>query len=174
MVTWIWEWIYIKVGQIILFYSPIYINPRHAEYNKMSWPLLISANQINWSTLMKQIHVPNDKECRSRSVGFFRSQLILIYTVCKGRHIVVLQKPTDLDLKCLQRQGILGFFRGHWPFFSTLSQLLAHLLCPDNFCRQFGLRSGPTFCGAWSGSKLFDTLMVFLNVFFFFFWKSQF
>ena len=27
----------------------------------------------------------NDKQCRSRSVGFFRSQLIWIYTVCKGR-----------------------------------------------------------------------------------------
>ena len=27
----------------------------------------------------------NDKQCRSRSVGFFRSQLISIYTVCKGR-----------------------------------------------------------------------------------------
>ena len=27
----------------------------------------------------------NGKQCRSRSVGFFRSQLIWIYTVCKGR-----------------------------------------------------------------------------------------
>ena len=27
----------------------------------------------------------NNKQCRSRSVGFFRSQLIWIYTVCKGR-----------------------------------------------------------------------------------------
>ena len=27
----------------------------------------------------------------------------------------------------------------------------------DNFCKQFGPRSGPTQCGAWSGSKLFDT-----------------
>ena len=27
----------------------------------------------------------NDKQCRSRSVGFFRSQLIWVYTVCKDR-----------------------------------------------------------------------------------------
>ena len=28
-------------------------------------------------------HILNDKQCKSRSVGFFRSQLIWIYTVCK-------------------------------------------------------------------------------------------
>ena len=27
----------------------------------------------------------------------------------------------------------------------------------DNFCKQFGPRSGPTKCRAWSGSKMFDT-----------------
>ena len=27
------------------------------------------------------------------------------------------------------------------------------------FCKQFGPRSGPTQCRAWSGSKLFNTLM---------------
>ena len=30
----------------------------------------------------------------------------------------------------------------------------------NNFCKQFGSRSGPTKSRAWSGSKLFDTLMV--------------
>ena len=35
--------------------------------------------------LLIHIHILNDKQCRSRSVGFFRSQLIWIYTVCKGR-----------------------------------------------------------------------------------------
>ena len=34
---------------------------------------------------MIQIHTLNDKQCRSRSVGFFRSQLIWSYTVCQGR-----------------------------------------------------------------------------------------
>ena len=46
---------------------------------------LLSPNQITWSRLLIQIHILNDKQCRSRSVGFFRSQLIWIYTVCKGR-----------------------------------------------------------------------------------------
>ena len=43
------------------------------------------ANWIAWSRLLIQIHILNDKQCRSRSVGFFRSQLIWIYTVCEGR-----------------------------------------------------------------------------------------
>ena len=37
--------------------------------------------------LIKVVHIYsklNDKQCRSRSVGFFRSQLIWIYTVFKG------------------------------------------------------------------------------------------
>ena len=36
----------------------------------------------------------------------------------------------------------------------------------DNFGKQFGPRSGPTNRRAWSGSKLFDILMVFLKEFF--------
>ena len=40
------------------------------------------------------------------------------------------------------------------------------LLVPSagNFRKQFEPRSGPTKCRAWSGSKLFDTLMVFLKI----------
>ena len=45
----------------------------------------LSANQITWSRLLIHIQILNAKQCRSRSVGFFRSQLIWIYTVCKGR-----------------------------------------------------------------------------------------
>ena len=41
----------------------------------------------------------------------------------------------------------------------------------DNFCKQFGPRSGLTKCQAWSGSNLLDTLMVFLKINF---WKGQF
>ena len=44
-----------------------------------------SANQITWSWLLLQVHILNGKQCRSRSSGFFRSQLIWIYIVCKGR-----------------------------------------------------------------------------------------
>ena len=36
----------------------------------------------------------------------------------------------------------------------------------DIFCKQFGTRSGLTKCRSWPGSKLFDTLMVFLKEFF--------
>ena len=36
----------------------------------------------------------------------------------------------------------------------------------DNLCKQFGPRSGPTECRSLSGSKLFDTLIVFLKDFF--------
>ena len=44
-----------------------------------------SANQITWSRLLLYSHILSGKQCRSRSVGFFRSQLIWIYTVCKSR-----------------------------------------------------------------------------------------
>ena len=40
------------------------------------------------------------------------------------------------------------------------------MLSADNLCKQFGPRSGPTKCRAWSGSKLFNNLMVFLKEFF--------
>ena len=36
----------------------------------------------------------------------------------------------------------------------------------DNLCKQFEPRSGPTKGQVTSGSKLFDTLMIFLKVFF--------
>ena len=36
----------------------------------------------------------------------------------------------------------------------------------DNLCKQSGPRSGPTKSQAWSGSKLFDTLIVSLKEFF--------
>ena len=51
----------------------------------MPHPLLFSANQIIWSRLLIQIQILNGKQCRFRSVCFFRSQLIWTYTVCKGR-----------------------------------------------------------------------------------------
>ena len=35
----------------------------------------------------------------------------------------------------------------------------------DNFYKQIGPRLGPTKCWGWSGSQLFDTLMVFLKDF---------
>ena len=44
-----------------------------------SYPALFSGRN------KKNIHIPYGKQCKSKSVGFFRSQLIWIYTVCKGR-----------------------------------------------------------------------------------------
>ena len=44
-----------------------------------------TANQITSSGFLLKICIPNGKQCRSRSIGFFRSQLIWIYTVWKGR-----------------------------------------------------------------------------------------
>ena len=55
-----------------------------------------STNQITWSRLLTEIHILNGKQCRSRSVGFFRSQLIWTYTVCKG---MVYPGSTGLRLK---------------------------------------------------------------------------
>ena len=43
-----------------------------------------SANQITSSRLLSQSPILIDKQCRSRSIGFWRSQLIWIYTVCKS------------------------------------------------------------------------------------------
>ena len=39
------------------------------------------------------------------------------------------------------------------------------VLSANNLCKQFGPRSGPTGHQAFSESRLFDTLMVFLNNF---------
>ena len=49
------------------------------------------ASQITWSRLLIQIHILDSKQCRSRSVGFCRSQLICIFTVCKCRAYLVQQ-----------------------------------------------------------------------------------
>ena len=50
---------------------------------------LVLLNKLRCQGLFKfsasQITLLNGKQCGSRSVGFFRSQLIWIYTVCIGR-----------------------------------------------------------------------------------------
>ena len=54
------------------------------------------------------------------------------------------------------------------PFRKTTPTLTLCLLVlsAHSLCKQFWPRSGPTKCPAWSGSKLFDSLMVFLKEFF--------
>ena len=48
-------------------------------------PLIFFSQSDYLIQMLIQIHILNDKQCRSWSVGFFRSQLIWIYTVCKDR-----------------------------------------------------------------------------------------
>ena len=47
--------------------------------------LLIFSQSDYLIKLLIQIHILYDKQCRFRSVDFFRSQLIWIYFVCSGR-----------------------------------------------------------------------------------------
>ena len=51
----------------------------------MPHPLLIFSHSNYLIQAVDTIQIFNGKQCRSRSVGFFRSQLIWIYTVCNGR-----------------------------------------------------------------------------------------
>ena len=50
--------------------------------NKLPHPHLIFSQSYYLIQVVDTLH--NDKQCRSRSVSFFRSQLIWIYTVCKS------------------------------------------------------------------------------------------
>ena len=68
--------------KLAFFFSKNFLVLCHAEYIKMPCPLLI----VSQSRLLIQIHILNDKRCRSRSVGY-------------------------LDLHCLQTQGISGISR---------------------------------------------------------------
>ena len=47
--------------------------------------------------------------------------------------------------------------------FNSASHILSSA---DNLCKQFGPRSGPTECWSQSGSKLFNTTILFLKEFF--------
>ena len=61
-----------------------FINPCPAEWIKMPCPNLIFSQSDYLIRIVVINSYTNGKQCRSRSVGFFRSQLIWIYTVCKG------------------------------------------------------------------------------------------
>ena len=60
-----------------------FINPCPAEWIKMPCPNLIFSQSDYLIRIVVINSYTNGKQCRSRSVGF-RSQLIWIYTVCKG------------------------------------------------------------------------------------------
>ena len=67
----------------------IIINLLPAEFAqtviKVNVPVISNRMTAQKLLTLIQINILNDKQCRSRSVGFFRSQLIWIYTVCEGR-----------------------------------------------------------------------------------------
>ena len=68
-----------------------------------------------------------------------------VFVICK-------QQKQDLLIVCIyQSNDLVGV---------TLCLLVS---CADNFCKQFGPRSGPTKFRARSGFKLFDTLIIFLR-----------
>ena len=48
--------------------------------------------------------------------------------------------------------------KGKWNTNFIYLTLCLLVSSADNLCKQFGPRSGPTKCRAWSGSKLFDIL----------------
>ena len=75
--------------------------------------------------------VPNGKQCRCRSVGFFRSLLIWIYTVCEGR-----------AYHCSAGQGLTHFSQEPHKRIT---------------CKQCRPISDAAECGIWSGSTLFTS-----------------
>ena len=68
--------------------------------------------------------------------------------------------------------SLIGVFTGCSVHFCSYSCIVLNvtpcllLSSADNLCKQFGSRSGPTKCWAWSGSKLFDTLLIYLKEYF--------
>ena len=120
-------------------------------------------------------------------ISFQKSMNTLIYNFTWCRHFNIAMTSLDKHVREFQYNqcmypshdslGKIAWVR--WDFLSqgkisdicircaripvTLPILLSAVA---SLFKQFGPRSGPTNCWAWSGSKLFDTLMVFLKEFF--------
>ena len=92
---------------------------------------------------------------RSKQCGP-RSSLIWIHTVC---HRGFLNSSADEKSR---RLVAIGALRVNLIFVVSSDHFLSFA---DNLCKQFVPKSAPTKCRTWSGSKLFDTLMVFLKYF---------
>ena len=106
----------------------------HAQFS-------FSANQIAWSRILILIHILNVKQCRSRSIGFFRSQLIWIYTVCKSRVYLGsagqgLNWSTSRE-KCL-RAGADSDHPAHGQSHPGLYSLSIHSVVSNNFVSRQG------------------------------------
>ena len=122
-------------------------------------------------------------------VSIFLSLTVFLILANSGDHDGMLQNAAfHLCLLCLLKywfpvfktcknfQSLKGTFscaanltsslsasRGWVPFPHQLFSCLQLLSLADNLWKRFGSRSGPTGCRSWSGSKLFDTLIVFLK-----------
>ena len=71
---------------------------------------------------------------------------------------LVLTSESQINLKRFIKNALFS----HSSFSLRLTFCLP-VSSTDDFCKQFGPRSGPTKRRARSGSKLFGNLMVFLN-----------
>ena len=91
----------------------------------------------------------------------------LCHSECNRVHFIIV---ADYHKSCRRSEEEAGFLGCYANVLTNATRinLVLYLLVSStgNFCKQFGPRSGPTKCRARSGSKLFDTLMVLLKVFF--------
>ena len=85
------------------------------------------ANQITWSRLLIQFHILNGNHCRSRSVDCFRSQLIWVYNVCKGRAYPGSAEP-GIIITTLQTRGRCKQCRSTWDSYNLPSHQHQHYL----------------------------------------------
>ena len=105
--------------------------------------------------------------CSSRQVfrfGFlkFRILEILIFSPNEIVHTQILY--VTFDVYCEKRILALSLLSEGLGHYFILTNLL--VWSADNICKQFGPSSGPTKCRVCSGSKQFDTLIIFLKEFF--------
>ena len=73
-----------KYSRSIHKWSNVSVNLTIVMLNKFH-TILIFRQSDHLIQIMDKNDILNNKQCRSRSVGFFRSQLIWVYTVCKGK-----------------------------------------------------------------------------------------
>ena len=64
--------------------------------------------------LLIQIHILNGKQCRSRSVGFFRSHPIWICTVCKGGAYQGSAGPGLMIRSCRYKKITFATLKAKW------------------------------------------------------------
>ena len=140
--------------------------------------LLLSANFFSKDSFRNTIRLPKRfGSCRSWSV----SKLFANVTSRRQKSRKELFSLINVDVyNFLTQKSFYG-----WGNYSCLWHVQCHLkvivhysvslvltLCQHlvsssvNICKQFGPRSGSTLCRAWSGSILFDTLMLFQKEFF--------